>query len=224
MQISDATDRTLLPVSGRDSGQSQRADHANRRRAELLEAARQVVLDRGMASTRVQDIAKATNVSGGLIHYHFASKDELMAEMLRVSSEIERRQLKEFVEGPGTALHRLDRVIQHYIPLTRDDQSWILWIESWAAGLRAPHVRQILGELEEAWVGALEACIRAGVAAGEFQCDDPHGAAERLDALLDGIIVRCTLRPNDFALGPLLEHGRIAAAHELGLPRSAFPA
>lgn len=177
-----------------------------------------------MASTRVQDIAKATNVSGGLIHYHFSSKDELMAEMLRATSAVERRQLAEFVAGPGTAVERLDKVINHYIPLGRDDSSWILWIEAWAAGLRTPHVRIILEELEEAWIGALEACIRDGVSAGEFACADPRAAAERLDALLDGLIVRCTLRPHAVALEPLLEHGRVAAAHELSLPRSAFPA
>jgi AcrR family transcriptional regulator len=81
-----------------------RANHADQRRAELLEATRKVVLERGMASTRVADVAKATNVSGGLIHYHFATKDDLMAEMLRVSSDVERGQLEAIVTGPGTAL------------------------------------------------------------------------------------------------------------------------
>ena len=53
------------------------------RRAELLAAAHQVVIDRGLANTRVADVAAATNVSGGLIHYHFATKDVLLVEMLR---------------------------------------------------------------------------------------------------------------------------------------------
>src|SRR5688572_16741692 len=101
-----------------------------------------------MANTRVADIAEAVNVSGGLIHYHFATKDELMAEMLRATSDGEIRHLDTIVSGPGTAIERLDRVLRHYIPRTRSDQSWILWIESWAAGLRAPVLREILAELE----------------------------------------------------------------------------
>lgn len=200
-----------------------RANHADQRRAELLEATRKVVLERGMASTRVADVAKATNVSGGLIHYHFATKDDLMAEMLRVSSDVERDQLEAIVTGPGTALERLDRVVRQYIPRTRTDQSWILWIESWAAGLRAPALRSILAELEGAWIGALERVIRDGVAAGEFTCEDPAAAAERLDALLDGLIVRCTLHPEVVPRKRLLEHVRVAAAREVGLERSAFP-
>ena len=200
-----------------------RGNHADRRRAELVEAARQVVLERGMASTRVADIAKATNVSGGLIHYHFATKDDLMAEMLRVTSDSERSALEEIVAGPGTAVERLDRVIRQYVPRTRTDQSWILWIESWAAGLRAPVLRDILNELEAAWISTLERVIRDGVDSGQFVCEDPGASAERLDALLDGLIVRCTLHPEAVPRKRILEHARTAAAREVWLDRDAFP-
>jgi AcrR family transcriptional regulator len=202
---------------------NRRADHVDRRRAQILEAARQVVLERGMANTRVADIAEAVNVSGGLIHYHFATKDELMAEMLRATSDGEIRHLDAIVSGPGTAIERLDRVLRHYIPRTRSDQSWILWIESWAAGLRAPVLREILAELEAAWIAAIEAVISDGVKSGEFVCDDPAGAAERLDALLDGLVIRCTLHPQALPRKRLLEHVRAAAAREVGLDRPAFP-
>jgi len=200
-----------------------RSGSADRRRAELLDAARQVVLERGMASARIADIAKATNVSGGLVHYHFATKDELMAEMLRVTSEEERRQLTEIVDAPASALDRLDRVVRHYIPRTRKDQSWVLWIESWAASLRAPALQAILIELELAWLAALERVIRDGVASGEFTCADPTGTAERLDALLDGLMLRATVHPAALTRRRLLEHARTAAAREVGVDRSAFP-
>ena len=201
-----------------------RAAHADRRRGELLDAARQVVLERGMASTRIADIAKATNVSGGLVHYHFATKDELMAEMLRASSAVEQKQLGEIVGSPASALDRLDRVLRYYIPRTRTDQSWILWIEAWSAGLRAPAMQAILLELEHAWLQALERVIRDGVAGGEFSCPDPAASAERLDALLDGLMVRSTVHPGTISRKRLLEHVRTAAAREVGLARSDFPA
>lgn len=201
---------------------NRRADHVDRRRAQILDAARRVVLERGMANTRVADIAEAVNVSGGLIHYHFATKDELMAEMLRATSDGEIRHLDAIVSGPGTAIERLDRVLRHYIPRTRSDQSWILWIESWAAGLRAPVLREILAALEAAWIAAIEAVISDGVKSGEFACDDPAGAAERLDALLDGLVIRCTLHPQALPRKRVVDHVRAAAAREVGLDRSAF--
>ncbi|MBO3747870.1 TetR family transcriptional regulator [Streptosporangiaceae bacterium NEAU-GS5] len=200
-----------------------RADQADQRRAELLEAARKVVLERGLASTRVADIARATNVSGGLIHYHFATKNELITAMLRATTEAEVRRLREIVNGPGTALRRVDQILRYYIPSSRTDQSWILWIDAWAVGVREPQVREILLELEGGWLAALAEVINEGVAAGEFSCADPQATAERLDGMLDGLVVRYTLHSGGMSRERLLDHARTATAFELSLPRNAFP-
>ena len=50
------------------------------RRAEILETTCQVVVERGFAATRVADVANKLGISTGLIHYHFDSKDQLIAE------------------------------------------------------------------------------------------------------------------------------------------------
>ncbi|MFB9892375.1 TetR/AcrR family transcriptional regulator [Planobispora takensis] len=201
-----------------------RADQADQRRAELLEAARKVVLERGLASTRVADIAKATNVSGGLIHYHFATKDDLITEMLRSTSEAEIQRLREIADGPESAVERLDHILRVCIPASRDDQGWILWLDAWAVGMREEHVRTILLQFEGAWIDVLRDVIAHGVALGEFVCDDPQGAAERLDGMLDGLAIRYTLDAGNMSRARLLEHARVAAAREVGLERSAFPA
>jgi AcrR family transcriptional regulator len=203
---------------------SSRADQADQRRAELLDATRRVVLERGLASTRVADIARATNVSGGLIHYHFATKDDLITEMLRSTSDSEIQRLREIVAEPGTAVERLDRVLLFYIPASRSDQSWILWLDAWAVGVREPHVRTILLELEGAWIEILSEVITEGVATGEFVCDDPQGSAERIDGMLDGLVVRYTLNAGNMSRTRLLHHARVAAAREVGLDPAVLSA
>ncbi|MET9066485.1 TetR/AcrR family transcriptional regulator [Streptosporangium sandarakinum] len=207
-----------------EGARGSRADQADQRRAELLEAARRVVLERGLASTRVADIARATNVSGGLIHYHFATKNDLITEMLRSTSEAEVQRLREIGAGPGGSVEKLDRILRFYIPASRSDQSWILWLDAWAVGVREPHVRDILLELESGWIETLAHVIAEGVERGEFVCDDPQGAAERLDGMLDGLVVRYTLHTGNMSRGRLLHHARVAAAREVGLDPSVFPA
>ncbi|SDG05199.1 DNA-binding transcriptional regulator, AcrR family [Sinosporangium album] len=207
-----------------ERSRSSRADQADQRRAELLDAARRVVLDKGLAGTRVADIAKATGVSGGLIHYHFATKDELITAMLRATLDQESARLAELTEGPGGPVERLDRLLRFYIPESRSDQSWILWIDAWTSAVREPAIREIVLELEAAWSAAVERVLRHGAASGDFTCDDPAGAAERLDAMLDGLIVRYTLHPSALSRARLLEHARIAAAREAGIDPGAFPA
>ncbi|MDF5752313.1 TetR/AcrR family transcriptional regulator [Spongiactinospora sp. TRM90649] len=203
---------------------SRRAGQADQRRAELLRAARRVVMERGMAGTRVADIAKAVDVSGGLIHYHFATKDELITEMLRAALDSESARLRELSSGPGAPIQRLDGVLRFYLPDSRGDQSWVLWIDAWAAGLREPSVQAIVHELGRSWVAAVETTISEGVRAGVFACADPRGAAERIDAMLDGLIVRYTLGDHTLTRQRLLEHARTAAAHEVGLTPADFSA
>ncbi len=191
------------------------------RRAELLAAAYQVVLERGLANTRVADVAAATNVSGGLIHYHFATKDDLLTEMLRSVAGADIAKAREIAEGSGSAVARMDRLIRHYAPVD-EDPAWLLWIDGWAAGVRDPALRQIMAELDAAWASCLEVVIRDGVAAGEFFCADPATTAQRLSSLFDGLGLRVMVDPKTMSRRLMLRHAREGAALELRIDADAL--
>jgi AcrR family transcriptional regulator len=191
------------------------------RRAEILDAAVGVVLERGFAGTRVVDVADALGISSGLVHYHFDSKDELLAETLRHAADADIARLEKVVAELDDPVKRLDRVLAEYLPDSRGDQSWVIWVDAWGHAIRSDRLRTILSELDLAWSGAIEAVIHDGVAAGVFECPDPAGAARRLSAMLDGLGLDVILHG-----GPsrrrLLQDARIAATAEVGLPRDAL--
>ena len=136
------------------------------------------------SNTRIADVADALGVSTGLIHYHFASKDDLLAATLRHAAESDILRLEKSVAASADPIARFDRVLREYLPSPRGDQTWLLWIDTWAAGLRNPVLREISEELDEAWVRVLEGVIVAGVDAGTFRCADPRasGVAHRVAA------------------------------------------
>jgi AcrR family transcriptional regulator len=194
-----------------------RQAQVEQRRAELLEAARQVVLERGLSNTRVADVAAETHVSGGLIHYHFATKDVLLTEMLRHEAERDMAKAKRLATGGGDVVKRLDRVMREFVPASRTDQTWVLWIDAWGAGLRDEALRAISEELDEAWNDLLVTVITEGVESGDFTTEDPKGAADRIGALLDGLGVRVTLQRPGMTRKQMIDHARVAAELELGL-------
>jgi AcrR family transcriptional regulator len=191
------------------------------RRAEILDAAVGVVLERGFAGTRVVDVADALGISSGLVHYHFDSKDELLAETLRHAADADIARLEKAVADLDDPVLRLDRVLREYLPEKKADQSWVIWVDAWGHAIRNERLRKILTELDLAWSGTLEAVIHDGVAAGRFDCADPSGAARRISALLDGLGLDVILHG-----GPsrrrLLQDARIAAAAEVGLTPDAL--
>jgi AcrR family transcriptional regulator len=216
-----------VPAAPHDAAPQAAANAAGRRvltveqrRAEILDATRRVVLERGFGHTRIADVAAELGVSTGLIHYHFASKDELLAETLRHTAADDIRRLEESVAGHGDPLERLDRVLQEYLPSAERDQSWVLWIDAWGDALRSPRLQSISEELDVAWAGVLERVIADGVRSGRLACADPAGAAWRLACLMDGLGVQLTLHTGTMTHGAMLDHAREAASRELGFERS----
>lgn len=193
------------------------------RRAQILDATREVALVRGLANLRVNDVAQHLDVSSGLIHYHFSSKDELLVEMLRAMATDDVARLRETVDDDADPVDRLDALLRAYLPSARRDESWALWIDWWDEALRSEPLATISSEFDTAWVGILQELIEAGVEDGVFDCKDPHGAAWRLSALLDGLAVQVVLPRRTLTRRQMLDHARVAAAREVGLPRTAFP-
>jgi AcrR family transcriptional regulator len=191
------------------------------RRAEILDASVGVVLERGFAGTRIADVADALGISSGLVHYHFDSKDELLAETLRHAADADIDRLEKAVAELDDPVRRLDRVLSEYLPETKKDQSWVIWVDAWGHAIRSDRLRTILKELDLAWSGALESVLHDGVTAGIFTCSDPAGAARRLSAMLDGLGLDVILHG-----GPsrkrLQQDARIAAAAEVGLSPTDF--
>jgi AcrR family transcriptional regulator len=193
------------------------------RRAQILDATREVALQRGLANLRVNDVALHLGISSGLVHYHFSSKDELLVEMLRAMATTDVQRLRETVDADADPVDRLDQLLRAYLPTARRDESWALWIDWWDEALRSEPLATISSEFDTAWVGLLEDLIEGGIDEGVFDCKDPNGAAWRLSALLDGLAVQVVLPRRTLSRRQMLEHARVAAAREVGLPRSAFP-
>jgi AcrR family transcriptional regulator len=193
------------------------------RRAQILEATQEVALERGLAHLRVADVAAHLGISSGLVHYHFSSKDELLVEMLRQMAATDVARLRETMAASGDPVDRLDRVLREYLPTAGRDESWALWIDWWDEALRSEALATISSEFDTAWVAILEELIEAGVEDGAYDCKDPHGAAWRLSALLDGLAIQVVLPRRTLSRRQMLDHARVGAAREVGLARSAFP-
>ena len=169
---------------------------ADERRQQIIEATHSVTLARGLQELRVSDVADELNVSTGLIHYHFATKDELIEAMLREMAAREVADARRSLERLARPEDRLAHVIGTYLPSLRRDHSWVLWIDVWGEALRHASLRRISEELDNAWAELFAEIITDGVAAGVFRCADPVATAWRLCAMLDGWACRssCTSR------------------------------
>lgn len=187
------------------------------RRTEILEVTCQVVIERGFAATRIADVAKRLGVSSSLIHYHFDSKEQLLAEAFAHYARKDLAEMEAEVEAAPTSVGQLDRALRNYVPEGSNDLEWMLWIDGWGEALRNPMMRRISQELDEQSAGLLERVIAKGVERAEFVCADPASAAMRITAMVDGLAVQFAAHDGMMQREQLLEHVRTIAAWEVGL-------
>ncbi|MEU8484130.1 TetR/AcrR family transcriptional regulator [Streptomyces sp. NPDC048641] len=193
------------------------------RREELLGAAIEQIEARGVAAVRIADVAAALGVSNALVLYHFSTKEKLVAAAFAHAAEGDLAHLRKLLGKRTTALRRLRSAVRWYAP-TGQAKGWRLWIEGWSAALREPALREVTRDLDKQWKAALTEVVAEGVAAGEFRCPDPAGAALRLTALLDGLAVQMTAYTGTVSRARMQEWVDDALARELGLERSDLTA
>jgi len=188
-----------------------------RRRIEILEATCDVVIERGFAGTRVADVAKKLGVSNSLIHYHFASKEELLAAAFEHYAQKDLVDMQHDSDSAPTCVAKLWRLIESYVPEGSDDVEWMIWTDAWGEALRNPKMKPISQQLDEQSIAVFEKVLRAGNEAGEFHCVHPRESATRISGLIDGLAVQYAAHEGVLKRKEFIRLMRQLAAAETGL-------
>jgi AcrR family transcriptional regulator len=167
------------------------------RRLQTLDAAVEVIGEKGLTDTRIADIAERAGLSPGLLLYYFRSKDDLLTEALTYAED--RFYLDTFHElseipDPG---RRLARLIVRSCPTdpamgVLDD--WPLWIELWARAMHYPEAARKREALDRRWRNTISDIVRTGQEQGHFAPEvDANDFALILAALMDGLALQMVL-------------------------------
>ena len=145
----------------------------------------------GIHDVRVARIAREAGVSPSLLHYHFASRDALLAEALEHSYELA-GDIRIGTDGePVGASERVKWMIDQCLPAPgslHDD--WMLWVELWLHAARQPELRPTAARLYARMHAWFKEAILAGEKAGEFTVEQRDRTIDRLLALIDGYGIR----------------------------------
>jgi AcrR family transcriptional regulator len=170
-------------------------DH-DERRAEVLSAARRVIVRDGIDAATTRAIAKEAGYSNGVLAHYFADKDEILLSALRQSHQRIRDRLTRKVEGV-TGLAALRELLLDNLPLDAErTQESRLEVSFWSRSLASER----LAEVQRAEAAELRAAVRELLgqarAAGELRTDDNlDDLAEHLLALVDGLSLHLLLYP-----------------------------
>jgi AcrR family transcriptional regulator len=158
-----------------------------------------VVARRGVARTRMSDIADEIGVTAPLLLHYFGSKNELITQALVASDEA---YLEEFIADFRSG-ERPERLVVRYV----EDSVWpapearawwgqasAVWMNAWITALHDRSIATVRAEEDQRWRDALAEVIAKGQADGVFDVSvDPATLVRTLFALLDGFMVQLVL-------------------------------
>ena len=150
------------------------------RRDEVAQAATDYVLAHGLVGLSLRPLAAELGTSDRMLLYHFASKDDLIAAVLRVSNDRSVAEIRALPASPDVHTAVLDLWAAVTTPQLARCQR--MYVEAAALGLfgREPYA-SVVREANEVWIAAVADHL---VASGT-----PKDLARRAVALLDAALM-----------------------------------
>lgn len=162
------------------------------KREEILDAALAVMAREGYRGTSVREIAAAVGLSQAGLMHHFASKDELFIEILRLRDEVDTALV--MADPEVGILDSFPLVVRH----NAEVQGLVHLYVSFAAEATAPghFARAFFVDRFDRFRQEISAEIREEQEAGKMKAGiNPELAARELLALADGLQVQWLLDP-----------------------------
>jgi len=182
------------------------------RRAQILEAAKEVFAEKGFQATTAEEIARRAEVAVGTLYLYFRSKEELYVSLLFEGLEIFRRELTRIqrLRLPPDQRLRTFWDFLHTYYVRYPGYYRVLGVLH-SPGLRAAVSEALLAEINRRTgrnFSLAARIVRQGMMAGVYRTGDPREVVDVLWALLSGLVQLMEIRRN---LG--LDVGDLADLH-----------
>jgi AcrR family transcriptional regulator len=158
---------------------------ATRRR--IVDAARDVLLERGHGGASTRAVADEAGVRLSLVHYHFGGKQGLLLEVLERENELLLERQQRLYAAPGPLAEKWRTACDFLDEDVRSGYVRVLW-ELWAAGLADETLAAGWRDAMGAWRRLLESVFAAWAEELELELPlSPRALSTLLSNLFQGI-------------------------------------
>ncbi len=174
-----------------------RPSNREQRRAQIVEALHVLMAEQGYDGASVAAIARQAGLAPGLVHYHFACKEEILLALVERLADRLGARYDRLLSSASTPWDRLDCWIDAHLAQGEgaDSAAVACWVAIGAEAVRRPEVQQ-----------AYEAAVRDDLDRGErlvadilgpqLEPDDPRRLATALLAAIEGCYRLASGAPN----------------------------
>ncbi len=173
--------------SGPD-GQPRRSFIEQARRAQIIEAATQVVAEVGYASASLARIAEQADISKSVITYHFSGKDEILRLVVAQFFERAWEYMQARIEKQNTARGQVHAWIGSQLEFFEAHRAEFLAMSEIVTNHRAPDGSHAFADDLAEEVDGLAEILAHGQHSGELRAFDARSVANIILRCADGVL------------------------------------
>jgi AcrR family transcriptional regulator len=164
------------------------------RRAELLQAAGEVIRRVGFERMRLRDVAQEAGVSIGMLQHYFETREQLGREAFAAVCGARARGVAERAEHEGPAWPRIQHMLEYALEPHQVRERASTWLDLCASASRDGELRREAARVQDVWRAPLEKAMADGQATGELEPRvNTAVAVDLLLAVIDGTELATTI-------------------------------
>lgn len=165
---------------------------------QIVQAARRTLIEHGYDDFSMSNVATEFDGSQSLIHYHFDSREGLLAALLERERELYVEFFEEFPDDPAERLEELlDTFLREFTEWAEESGMAPRFVELFAAATDSEPIRTALRDLYALLREQFEQTIADGIEAGVFEPVDPALVAHLLLAANESAMQRWLVGEHD---------------------------
>lgn len=196
---SAATTDVVEPIAAAREGEAAGATRSlsGEKARRIVEAMRHSVAKRGAAGSTFDHVSREAGVSRGLLHYYFATKEQLLVEAVRRDCELRVEALEQRLAGAQTADDFIDLMAENLQDTIREDPDFLtLAFELFTLSRRNEEIAQEYASLMRRMRARVASLLDEAQKAGVLRLHaEPEAIADILFSLADGFALRMLSEP-----------------------------
>ena len=154
----------------------------------ILNTARSVFVEKGFKNVTMKDIVEACEISRGELYLYFDSTEQILMEILQMEAQETDDVFTDHISEEDTAADILTLFLKEQKKeLLQKKNNLTVAVYEYFFAHKSTDKNNMLHKQFDAGVRVLEKLIQAGIASGEFYCEDPRGAATNIMYVLEGM-------------------------------------
>ncbi len=159
------------------------------RRQQLIDATIGAIARKGYAALTLADVARAAGLSGGIVNFHFESKEKLLVATLRHLAEEYRQNWQTALRtaGPSPAARLAALATADFNDVVCTPDKLAAWSAFWAEAQNRPTYMEHCGANDAEFHLAVRSIVSEIIAEGHYVERDAARIARAIDAILEGL-------------------------------------